>query len=188
MFSQLNYSPFVDIKCNYMQAHMNTFKKIDKYGKCRAFTILSCDYCKTEFEKAVYLLKNTNYCRRECQHNSRKTQESFSCAFCFKSFTRRPSSRSNSRSGLFFCSRECKDSAQSLEENFPEIRPAHYANGKRSYRQKALNKKENQCNRCGYNQNIKILQVHHIDENRDNNKLDNLEILCPNCHAEIHWG
>ena len=27
------------------------------------------------------------------------------------------------------------------------------------------------------------IQLHHIDGNSDNNKLDNLELLCPNCHA-----
>lgn len=28
-----------------------------------------------------------------------------------------------------------------------------------------------------------VLQVHHIDGNRLNNKSDNLEFLCPNCHS-----
>lgn len=27
------------------------------------------------------------------------------------------------------------------------------------------------------------IQLHHIDGNRKNNELFNLEILCPNCHA-----
>ena len=27
------------------------------------------------------------------------------------------------------------------------------------------------------------IELHHIDGNRFNNKLDNLQILCPNCHA-----
>ena len=41
------------------------------------------------------------------------------------------------------------------------------------------------CERCGYD-NYKILHVHHVDRDRDNNKLQNLELLCPNCHAEEH--
>jgi 5-methylcytosine-specific restriction endonuclease McrA len=28
-----------------------------------------------------------------------------------------------------------------------------------------------------------VLEVHHKDGNRRNNKLDNLQLLCPNCHA-----
>ena len=27
------------------------------------------------------------------------------------------------------------------------------------------------------------LELHHIDGNRFNNKIDNLQILCPNCHS-----
>lgn len=30
------------------------------------------------------------------------------------------------------------------------------------------------------------IQLHHIDENRNNNNLSNLTILCPNCHALTH--
>lgn len=43
-----------------------------------------------------------------------------------------------------------------------------------------------QCEICGLNHwlNQKIpLELHHIDGNRYNNELDNLQILCPNCHS-----
>ena len=43
-----------------------------------------------------------------------------------------------------------------------------------------------ECNRCGYNSFTEILQVHHIDRNRRNNELLNLEVLCPNCHSIEH--
>jgi len=51
-----------------------------------------------------------------------------------------------------------------------------------AYRQIALRNKPNKCNICGYNTFIKVLEVHHIDGNRKNNELSNLEILCPSCH------
>jgi len=41
------------------------------------------------------------------------------------------------------------------------------------------------CLRCNYNK-YDILQIHHKDRNRQNNDLNNLELLCPNCHAEEH--
>ena len=28
------------------------------------------------------------------------------------------------------------------------------------------------------------LQLHHNDGNRNNNSLDNLKVLCPNCHSQ----
>lgn len=42
------------------------------------------------------------------------------------------------------------------------------------------------CERCGYNK-FEILQVHHKDKNRNNNNLNNLELICPNCHYEEHF-
>ncbi len=31
-----------------------------------------------------------------------------------------------------------------------------------------------------------VLELHHIDGNRYNNDLTNLQILCPNCHSQTH--
>lgn len=41
------------------------------------------------------------------------------------------------------------------------------------------------CERCDYNKK-EILNVHHKDRNHGNNNMENLELLCPNCHAEEH--
>jgi hypothetical protein len=46
--------------------------------------------------------------------------------------------------------------------------------------------KEERCEDCELSEwmGTKIpLELHHIDGNNENNNLDNLEILCPNCHA-----
>jgi hypothetical protein len=49
---------------------------------------------------------------------------------------------------------------------------------------------ENKCSECGipniYNGIPLTIQLHHIDGNRYNNKLDNLKMLCPNCHSQTH--
>lgn len=42
------------------------------------------------------------------------------------------------------------------------------------------------CERCEYGK-YEILNVHHKDRNRQNNDLENLELLCPNCHSEEHY-
>jgi len=41
------------------------------------------------------------------------------------------------------------------------------------------------CVECGEN-NLKRLHVHHIDENRSNNEIDNLMVLCRPCHLALH--
>jgi hypothetical protein len=42
------------------------------------------------------------------------------------------------------------------------------------------------CERCNYSVH-QVLQIHHKDRNRQHNDLDNLEIICPNCHAFEHY-
>jgi len=48
--------------------------------------------------------------------------------------------------------------------------------------------KEDKCEICGqlpFHNNLPlVLQCHHMDGNRDNNSLENLQILCPNCHTQ----
>lgn len=41
--------------------------------------------------------------------------------------------------------------------------------------------KESKCELCGYTEN---LELHHINGNHYDNRLENLQILCPNCHAK----
>lgn len=31
------------------------------------------------------------------------------------------------------------------------------------------------------------LEIHHVDEDRDNNALDNLRLYCTACHRLVHW-
>lgn len=167
---------------------MDTLIKMDKYGKRRKFVKLNCTFCNNEFEKQFSLLRKNNYCTKECSYLASRNRIKCRCANCGETFLKRRSSLDNSKSGLFFCNRACKDKAQSIEGNCPEIRPNHYNNGSGSYRARAFRKLDKKCAKCGFSKNQKILQVHHKDENRNNNELENLEILCPNCHAEIHWG
>ena len=48
-----------------------------------------------------------------------------------------------------------------------------------------LKERGKKCEKCNYNK-YEILQVHHKDRNRDHNELNNLELICPNCHYEEH--
>ena len=50
-----------------------------------------------------------------------------------------------------------------------------------------LGLKEYKCECCGiteWNGKEIRLQVHHIDGDHFNNELENLQILCPNCHSQ----
>ena len=109
------------------------------------------------------------------------------CAYCDTEFSKPPSKINNSKSGLFFCCREHKDLAQRCEtgEKFASIRPDHYGTTSKDYRSKAFDAYEHKCSVCGWSEDERILEVHHIDANHENNELNNLMILCPICHRKL---
>ena len=56
------------------------------------------------------------------------------------------------------------------------------------YRQRAFEHHGEVCDKCGYSDEPKMLDVHHIDSNRRNNHINNLRVLCVWCHALITRG
>lgn len=91
---------------------------------------------------------------------------------------------------MYFCCQEhfiqaAKEGTNSEQFKALIPRPSVNSNGFSSYRKQALRYYPNECAICGYSEEVDILEVHHIDENRQNNNLENLIILCPNCHKKL---
>lgn len=138
--------------------------------------------CGTEHWLPKHLLDKTTYCSRECSDKHHSVKVEVSCTQCGKILKRTPSQMAGSKHGLYFCNRECKELAQSLTGNCDEIRPSHYGNGYTEYRNHVVIDK---CVGCG-DDRICILIVHHVDGNRKNGSRENLEVVCPSCHALRH--
>lgn len=131
------------------------------------------------------------YCLEEDKNNRYKdTRQEVTCAYCGKTFIKPISKLEKSKSGLYFCCRKHKDLAQQLNsgQKFDILRPDHYGKAGSpivDYRLNAFRNKKHECQICGWADDEDILEVHHIDENRQNNSLKNLMILCPICHRKI---
>lgn len=111
-----------------------------------------------------------------------KGRRRFTCAYC-KVIKYKLKSRFKMGKGRFeFCGVNCKNQAQRIGGI---LAPKH-AGKSTNYRRKALRMLPNVCARCGYKKKKEILQVHHKDEDRGNDDINNLEILCPNCHVSHH--
>ena len=149
---------------------------------------IQCGHCNNKF--LTRLNSDAQYCSRICKGASVKTSMVLECHECKKKFERtKYKAENSSKHNFHFCSRTCKEKAQSLKGSCLEIRPSHYGegNGKSSYRKLAFESYDHKCNRCGYDKIVEVLQVHHKDKNRENNIVENLEIMCPTCHMEFHF-
>lgn len=54
-------------------------------------------------------------------------------------------------------------------------------------RRKLIEKRGHRCEACGLDMWMGRpipIELHHVDGNTDNNKENNLQLLCPNCHAQ----
>lgn len=138
--------------------------------------------CLTLGKAPKYLLAQSKYCSPSCSQEARKaTKVEVICSFCKKVFEK-SSSKLRSKSGLYFCTRFCKNRAQNIETGCKGIQPVIYT-GKSVYRKRAIEKYGPSCKECGYNEHVKMLDVDHIDSNRENYSIENLQVLCVWCHA-----
>jgi hypothetical protein len=123
-----------------------------------------------------------------CARISRRNRVIIICDWCGKEKEKPASHKNKGKHGYNFCSRRCKDNAQRLG-GIEDIHPPHYGHTKEKYPHRAqFSEEEMICNRCGYNEFISCVDIHHIDFNPDNNDKDNLIPLCSNCHRALHWG
>lgn len=96
-----------------------------------------------------------------------------------------------------YCTRECsnkftaeKNSISKRGERNPAYRTGLYSVNEKGGSIRIILDRERECHVCGRKGIIAThkgsLIVHHLDEDRTNNKLNNLMVLCRKCHWAIH--
>ena len=149
-----------------------SFITSDQYdGRKRRLYQHICSVCGASSYIPKHCLSKRKYCSPKCSNANKKISVYVKCGYCDASLERNPSQLSKSKYGDFYCNREHKELAQSV--------------GRYSYRTRALDLYEAICAICGYNAERLVLDVHHIDRDRDNGSDENLIVLCPTCHALI---
>lgn len=143
---------------------------------------VKCSYCETELNRKPADKKRYKnlFCNRYCRDKFKIKKVKVKCANCNKEIEKSPRDIKKSESGNLFCNKSCF----ATFNNYNKKR--NYKNGEFSYRELAFRSLPKKCNRCGYKKYTSILEVHHKDHNRENNIINNLEILCPNCHSIEH--
>lgn len=133
-----------------------------------------CKICDSEFYVIFFRKETARYCSRKCYYQSLKNKGNtkYTCLFCNKKFIGHNAHKRK------YCSMKCIQKRNHLEwsPKTPEcVRKMMNVRG-------LINK----CSRCGFSEHKEILGIHHKDRNNKNNKMENLEVLCPNCHSIEH--
>jgi len=83
------------------------------------------------------------------------------------------------------CSRSCANTHRTGIQ-YKINRPKDKVKTQQALKTRLLEIRGKTCERCGFTIH-EILQVHHKDRDRKNNTLENLELICPNCHCTEHY-
>lgn len=148
---------------------------------------IKCKICKKEFyAKPNWIRRGLGkYCSRKCSHESNKKGKMVQCFICGKDVYKSKKALNGSKSKKYFCGKSC----QTIWRNsmvFVGEKHANWQDGEFAYRNILVKSKKGRiCSFCK-EKDIRILAVHHIDNNRKNNNLENLTWLCHNCHFLIH--
>ena len=138
----------------------------------------NCVICsKPTYKRPIEIQRNNGhvYCSQSCYWISlRKEKPCVICGYPILSVLNKKT-----------CSRSCANRHRAgikYFRNRPRDKAQHY----KSLKLRLLKNRGQNCEKCGYDK-YEILQVHHKNRDRQNNNLENLELICPNCHAEEHY-
>lgn len=141
--------------------------------KCRyldSYVQRQCVTCKKQFTKNILSKKSDHFCSLSCIQR-------YPCQLCGQIITGRIKFQSGEKK---FCGRACASFFNQTLKSTLEYIPNGFAKSIKDHG-KII------CNNCGI-EDIQVLVVHHLNRNRKDNSLENLETLCANCHHKIHWG
>jgi hypothetical protein len=154
---------------------------------------INCEICKKEFYIPQCRFHNAKYCSYECSKHKKfeGLRHLYNCVTCGKE-CESPPSRRNTRKK--YCSRDCRDvctkdrEQQRLEYNANRKLNGNWRTSSVTLKKYVLSIKLPICEVCGFKEHICCIEIHHIDEDRDNNDLSNIKVVCCNCHRRHHRG
>jgi len=158
---------------------------------------LNCLVCSKEFERYRSEVNKSkkHYCSIDCQRKDKycrigSNHHNYNhitrkCEKCDQEFS---DTAYKIKNGRRFCSYICSNSFKRI------LDPESYSYNHRTARMIFTTLKHiDKCEICGIKQSIKIhnnkheLIIHHRDGNMKNNVIDNLQVMCRQCHSRHHF-
>jgi hypothetical protein len=173
-------------KFNVSLATIKRYKKINniktKYYE-KKYEVKNCIRCENQFESLIS--ENRKYCSLSCSAsttNSQRTKlDTRKCKNCSEEFISNGVKRLN-----IFCSSHCCNEYK-VKENFTKIENRIYVSSN-ILKKYLIHKNGDKCMECGWDKINPVtkkvpIELEHIDGNHKNNTLENVKLLCPNCHS-----
>jgi hypothetical protein len=143
-----------------------------------------CINCNCEFEVLKTEIKK--FCGSSCaasfnnKISKRKYKLFVNCKNCSKEIK-------NNRGTRQYCDGFCRGDFEKGQK-FELIKKGNISLDSSWYKRYLIQRDGEQCMDCGWSEKNKFsntvpIELEHIDGNSENNKLDNLKLLCPNCHS-----
>jgi len=156
-----------------------------------------CQVCKTEKENQVRFSKTKQcqqcgksfvaksprqkYCSIRCSNEAKKTGKFVLCVNCHKKVWVTVSQLK--KQSLFFCSNRCHRRFKCRDNHY---RPFGVSP---KMRMKLLISANYCCRICGKkHERLFPLEIHHINGNPKDNRIENMIVLCRSCHHRFHTG
>lgn len=135
---------------------------------------IRCIVCGKIF-KCPIIHKRRKTCSTKCYDKYRGSRIVGQCEWCGQDVHGRQFGK---KKEIYFCSKQCSGKHKRWNTE-----PETYQ--KKKIWNNIKNNKEIECELCHLD-DIDVLTVHHMDGDRKNNDLSNLQLLCYNCHFKIH--
>jgi hypothetical protein len=153
--------------------------------------LVTCSCCSKVFEKRLSQINENNFCNHSCRakfwniKRGINNKSKLPNCFCGKKVKKGASK---------YCSIQCQQEKE--KEDKIELWLKGDIKGytgqtfqlKKFVRSYLFNISNHKCSKCGWNKINETtkrcpLEINHIDGNASNDRPENLEVLCPNCHA-----
>lgn len=155
----------------------NTVDVISEYKNRKTKVRVRCKVCGFEWEICPSIIMPNTMSQHSFSGCPNCKYEEVECKWCHKKIRRLKSELLKNPNSFRYCSKDCANKHKNSLV-YCEVDGSNY-------RRNAFIVYPHKCDICGWNEDERILEVHHLDENRKNNKIENLRILCPICHKKI---
>lgn len=141
----------------------------------------TCDLCKIQYDS-----RNKKFCSKLCLVRSNgkkvgghnKNKQKLFCNRCGNEYEVNLSRVKSSK----YCSKTCHNRSNSDKIDRKGKNNPAWKGGIQTYRKKAWSIFERKCSLCN---STEKLDIHHINGNRYDNRIENLKPLCRKCHQQL---